>query len=75
MDFTKAPSVNALGWLREHSHGVVWARPDGLRARCMGPPSDGYEGCAQCGYEQMIVGLLMELDGQNNSPTMRVHET
>lgn len=55
------PSVNALNWLREYSHGVVWERPDGLRARCFGPRGEGGFTCVQCDYEIMIVGLLTEL--------------
>lgn len=57
------PSVIAHEWMKEHSHGLVFNRPDGARARCMGPTNpefEGHKGCQQCDYEQMIVGLLVE---------------
>lgn len=55
------PSVWTLEWLKVHSHGVVWKRPDGIRARCLGPANEHHHNCEHCTYEQMIVQLLFEM--------------
>lgn len=50
------PSINAHNWLKAHSHGVVWKRPDGVMARCLGP---GF--CELCKTELMVATMLVEL--------------
>src|SRR5689334_14578700 len=55
------PSSLAIAWLNEWSHGLVYKRPDGLQARCFGPPTEDFKGCQHCEYEEHIVGLLIEL--------------
>lgn len=50
------PSLSALLWLQEHSHGHVYVRGDGLLARCGGPVI-----CEHCKQECRIVGMLAEM--------------
>jgi hypothetical protein len=51
----------AARWLGSYSHGIIFRRPDGGMAKCLGPTPRGavVACCLHCDYEKLIVAILV----------------